>query len=78
MTTTTMVPAKPWWKSKVIILNLLAIVGLVLTEVLRTPDLPVGLTRWLGVALGAINVVMRTFTVQPVAGSSDQVKEVPR
>lgn len=74
--TTTIVPAKPWWQSKVIWLNALAVVGLVLTEVLRTPDLPPGLTRWLGVGVAAVNVVMRTFTQQPVAASADQVKEI--
>lgn len=73
-----MVPAKAWWKSRVIWFNALAIAALVLTHLQASPDLPPAVAGWLGVAVGAVNIVMRSFTTQPVAASSDTVKEVKR
>lgn len=74
---TTLVQAKPFWMSRVLWFNALAIAALVLTELSSSAELPQAVARWTGVALGAVNIVLRTMTNQPVSASSDSLEEVP-
>lgn len=73
MGSTYTVPAKPFWFSKTLLLNVLAVVviglGIVVDSqgILQLPDRAFA---WATVVLAILNAVNRFFTMQPVDGSA--------
>lgn len=62
-------PAKPWWKSKMIWLNLVSAVllSLELKFDLLQPYLSGNVYAWFAVALSAANAALRVITAAPLA-----------
>lgn len=58
--------SKPWYQSKTIWANLLAVVGLILAEAQGWTFLPDGSAAYLVAALGIVNIVLRSITSQGV------------
>lgn len=67
---TVMVEAKPWWKSKVVILNVLAGLAMLIPELSATVELPAGVKSWMAGLLVVVNVLLRFVSNQPVTAST--------
>jgi hypothetical protein len=63
------VSAKPWWKSKTLLLNLIAAVLIALEAqfTLLQPYLPGNVYAWFAVALTVSNAILRVITAAPLA-----------
>lgn len=74
--------AKVWYESKTLWINILTVAAMILSFVVDTSmagGLPLDLDpRWIALALGIINIVLRSVTNQPVTRSkSDAVATTP-
>lgn len=69
----TPVEAKPFWESKTMWINVLTVVAMILSFVIDTHmagGLPLDLDpRWIALALGIVNIVLRSVTNQPITRS---------
>lgn len=75
---TTLVPAKPWWQSKTLWLNGLVVLAGLLEIVRDSGHLLPETAAWVGVGLAAVNLILRTFTTQPIAATFNVVKPVEK
>lgn len=75
---TTLVPAKPFWASKTLWVNGLVVLAGLLEIVRDSGQLLPETAAWVGVGLAAVNLILRTFTTQPLSSTSNQVKPVEK
>lgn len=63
--------AKPWYTSKTLVVNLLSLVAALLVAALGQAWVAgnPALAAWLAAALAFVNLVLRTITGQPIAGT---------
>lgn len=73
---TTLVPAKPWWQSKTIWLNAIALVVAIITAVTDVLQLSEDATQVVLAVTAALNVILRFFTTQPVAATGGEIREI--
>jgi hypothetical protein len=69
MNDSVVVSAKPWWKSKTLLLNLIAaaLIALEAQFTLLQPYLPGNVYAWFAVALTVSNAILRVITAAPLA-----------
>lgn len=75
---TTVVVAKPWWKSKTVWVNLLAALISIAAELQHAIPLPERVSTYVVAVVAVANIVLRLLTAQPVTASmSEDVRVVP-
>ena len=77
MSETTIVVAKPWWRSWTLWFNALALLGVFLAAVTEQMQLTPMQAQWITVALAVINAALRLRTTHPISATSGQVREIP-
>lgn len=60
---------KPWYQSKTIWLNVIAVAVFVVTGLGAMPGIDPSWAPWFGFAVAVLNFVLRMITNQPIAGS---------
>ena len=72
---------KIWYTSKMLWINILTVAAMILSFVVDTSmagGLPLDLDpRWIALALGIINIILRSVTSQPVSRSKPHSDETP-
>ncbi len=73
---TVVVEAKPWWRSRTIVANVLTVVAFALGLILEQANvlsIQGAIAVWLGILLGLVNFILRMHTTAPIGQPGELV-----